>query len=346
MKFIDEAIIRVQAGKGGSGCKHFHREKFVQLGGPDGGNGGRGGSIILTADSNKNTLLDFKYRPMWAAQNGKAGEPSCRDGRRGEDLVIRVPVGTQVLKCGSGTTGPSESSLVADLSRDGQSIVLAQGGRGGKGNAFFKSPTNRTPEHFQPGEPGEEGVFLLSLKLVADIGLIGLPNAGKSTLISRISAARPKIADYPFTTLIPNLGVIRIDKERALVVADIPGLVPGAHAGKGLGIKFLKHIERTRFLAHLIDAQGVDSNGNIVEPFESFEQVNLELQTFSDVLASKPQVVVITKIDTLHDRSALYRAISDFESMGFKCLGISSVAGEGIDILINTFAQMIFSEGK
>ena len=234
MKFIDEATIEVQAGHGGSGCKHFRREKYVPYGGPDGGNGGNGGSVILVADENTQTLLDFRFKPKWKAENGCPGEGARRDGRAGENLLIKVPVGTQVLDV-------ETDEVLADLFEKDQQYIIARGGRGGLGNTMFKSSTNRTPEYFQPGEEGEAGIYKLSLKLVADIGLIGLPNAGKSTLISRISAAKPKIADYPFTTLIPNLGVVKYG-EGSFVVADIPGLIPGAHAGKGLGIRFLKHV--------------------------------------------------------------------------------------------------------
>lgn len=253
MKFIDEATIFVEAGHGGSGIKSFYREKFVPLGGPDGGNGGRGGSVVLVATSNLTTLLDFHFQPRWKATDGLKGQGSRKDGRAGDDLIIQVPVGTQVYKSAGfdEKKEPILGELVCDFDQDGATLTLAQGGRGGKGNSFFKSPTNRAPEHFQPGEEGGIGEYVLSLKLVADVGLVGLPNAGKSTLISRISAARPKIADYPFTTLTPNLGVVQAKGGKSFVVADIPGLIPGAHQGKGLGIKFLKHVERTKVIAHL-----------------------------------------------------------------------------------------------
>lgn len=341
MKFIDEAIIRVEAGKGGSGCRHFHREKFVPRGGPDGGDGGAGGSIVLRADRNKSTLLDFTFQPRWKAEDGAKGEECNRNGKSGEDLIIAVPIGTEVYAYDEGAGEKTSEIPVADLDNDGSTHVLARGGRGGKGNAFFKSPTNRTPEHFQPGEAGQSGVFLLSLKLVADVGLIGFPNAGKSTLISRISAARPKIADYPFTTLTPNLGVVAARGGRSFVVADIPGLIPGAHLGKGLGVRFLKHVERTRVLAHLIDPLQLDENGAPVPPLVAFDRINEELRSFSEELANKPQLVVITKADTLSDAAVLASAQDEFRNRGLGCIVISSVSGQGIPELIEELASRI-----
>ncbi len=340
MKFIDEAIIKVKAGNGGSGCKHFRREKYVPLGGPDGGNGGNGGSVIITADRNKSTLLDFHFQPHWKADNGEKGQGANKEGKSGKDLIVTVPVGTQIFKIEK-EGAPDSQELVADLSQDGQTHIVVRGGRGGKGNDYFKSPTNRAPEHFQPGEKGQEGTFLLSLKLVAEVGLIGFPNAGKSTLISRISAARPKIADYPFTTLTPNLGVVQAKGGRSFVVADIPGLIPGAHEGKGLGIKFLKHVERTKVLAHLIDPGQVDEEGNLIPIMEAFRQINRELELFSDELSQKPQLVVITKKDTSLDLEQITSAISEFKANGLKCLTISSVTGEGVDTLVNELAKMV-----
>jgi GTP-binding protein len=287
MKFIDEATILVEAGHGGSGIKSFYREKFVPLGGPDGGNGGRGGSVILVATANLTTLLDFHFQPRWKATDGLKGQGSRKDGKAGEDLIIKVPVGTQVYKSAGFDENkePILGDLVCDFDKDGATMTLAQGGRGGKGNSFFKSPTNRAPEHFQPGEEGESGEYVLSLKLVADVGLVGLPNAGKSTLISRISAARPKIADYPFTTLTPNLGVVQAKGGRSFVVADIPGLIPGAHQGKGLGIKFLKHVERTKVIAHLIDPSQLKDDGSPFPPLEAWEAITNELRLFSPEIA-------------------------------------------------------------
>ncbi len=336
MKFIDEVTIEVFAGKGGKGSSHFRREKYVPFGGPDGGNGGAGGSVILIADRNKHTLLDFKFHAKWEAQSGAPGEGSCKDGRSGEDLQIHLPIGTQVLRM------PSKE-LVVDLDHDQKVFTLCKGGRGGKGNNFFKTSTNQAPTHAQPGEEGESGEFLLSLKLVADVGLIGFPNAGKSTLISRISAARPKIADYPFTTLTPNLGVVDVHGH-SFVVADVPGLIPGAHQGKGLGIKFLKHIERTRVLAHLIDPNQLDENGEPLKPKIAFELINRELKSFSAELGQRPQIVVITKAETV-GREALEDTKREFESAGYQTVIISSVTGEGIDQLKTTFFQALRENG-
>lgn len=334
MKFIDEAEIHVRAGKGGPGCKHFRREKFVPLGGPDGGDGGAGGSVIAIADRNRHTLLDFHYHPHSHAEDGAGGEGNNRSGKAGENLYLRVPIGTQILR--------SETrDLVADLSEDQQEYVIAKGGRGGKGNNFFKSATNQAPEHFQPGEPGEEGSFILSLKLVADVGLVGFPNAGKSTLISRISAARPKIADYPFTTLTPNLGVVKGKGERSFVVADIPGLIPGAHEGRGLGIKFLKHIERTKIIAHLVNPLQRSEDGEPLAPLDSFNVINEELRSYSEILAEKPQLVVLTHLDAMSDRALVAEIVRAFEERGYRCLAVSSVSGEGIEQLIDTLSTAV-----
>jgi len=339
MKFIDEVIIEVAAGDGGPGASHFRREKFVPLGGPDGGDGGRGGSVILQADENKHTLLDFKFQPRWQAEHGRKGDTNDCHGRGGEDLIVSVPVGTEVYREHDGT-------LVADLNAHAMRAVIARGGRGGRGNAFFKTATNRAPTHAQPGESGERGNFRMSLKLLADVGLIGFPNAGKSTFISRISAARPKIADYPFTTLVPNLGVARASGGRSFVVADIPGLVPGAHSGRGLGTTFLKHVERTRVLAHLIDPWQLNEQGEASTPLQSFEAINNELKLYSPELALLPQVVVITKLDTITDRAELERQIS---SLRLRCKSlylISSVSGEGVPELIEALAQCCSAEQR
>lgn len=333
MDFIDEARIEVAAGNGGPGSRHFRREKFVPLGGPDGGNGGDGGSVILVADTSKHTLLDFKFQAKWQAEHGSPGLGSQKDGKSGKDLLVHVPIGTQVFNA-------LDRTLVADLDQPAKEVVLSKGGRGGKGNSFFKTPTNRTPEHFQPGEPGESGTYLLSLKLVADVGLIGFPNAGKSTLISVISAARPKIADYPFTTLTPNLGVVRAKGGRSFVVADIPGLIPGASQGKGLGVKFLKHVERTRVLAHLIDPFQVDLNGEPVNPLESFETINGELKTFSAELAEKSQLIVITKADLDPSGERLRAIQAEFSKAGKDTIIISSASGAGIPDLIERLADL------
>jgi len=331
MKFIDEVKIEAKAGDGGPGSRSFRREKFVPRGGPDGGNGGNGGSIIIQSESDKHTLLDLKYRPRWHAENGKAGEGSRKDGRSGEDLVISVPCGTQVLD--------EKGELICDLDKDNERLILLSGGKGGKGNVHFKSATNRTPDYAQPGEEGGSKIFTLSLKLIADIGLMGLPNAGKSTLISKISSARPKVADYPFTTLVPNLGVVKPKSGRPFVVADIPGLVPGAHTGKGLGISFLKHIERTATLVHLIDASVLTEENSDSACITAFEQINKELHHFSDTLAEKPQLVVLNKVDAVGDRSLLEPSMLYFKSAGYKCLAISGVSNEGVPELIDVLAS-------
>lgn len=351
MKFLDEARIEVKAGNGGAGMSHFRREKFIPLGGPDGGDGGNGGSVMIEADNKRQTLLDLHMHPVWRAEDGKKGGTNNRQGRSGVDVTIHVPVGTQIFKHGT-------EELVSDLCEDGMSFTIARGGRGGKGNTFFKSSTNQAPRHSQPGEEGEGGIYQLVLKLVADVGLVGLPNAGKSTLISRISAARPKIADYPFTTLTPNLGVVRYG-EKSFVVADIPGLIPGAHEGKGLGIRFLKHVERTRLLVHLLDPTQAS---NREELFESFKLINSELSQFSPDLAAKPQILVITKADALTtdavvttdsdavvsdgvgSRKDLEEVREEFRAKGLEPMIISSVTGEGVDEFIRAVGRRLFEE--
>ena len=281
--------------------------------------------MILRADENRHTLLDFMYQPKWQAENGKPGEGARKDGRCGEDLYIQVPVGTQVLD-------PETRAALADLSVHGEEFVLARGGRGGLGNTAYKSATNRAPEQSQPGEAGEAGSFLLSLKLVADVGLIGLPNAGKSTLISRISAARPKIADYPFTTLTPNLGVVGRG-ERSFVVADIPGLIPGAHQGKGLGIRFLKHVERTKLLVHLIDVTAAAA-GHPADLVATHRSIRHELELFSPDLARKEEIVILTKCDAVTE-SVIEEARAALVEQGVDTAAISSASGRGIDELLN-----------
>ncbi len=294
MRFVDEARIQVRAGKGGHGCLSFRREKFVPRGGPDGGNGGNGGSVILKADGRLLSLYDFRLKRLYEAQNGRPGEGSQRDGRKGEDLVLHLPTGTLVFGVDGNGTSDSEV-LLADLSDPETEVVVARGGRGGKGNTFFKSATMRAPRFAQPGEAGEERTLRLELKILADVGLIGLPNAGKSTFISRVSAARPKIAAYPFTTLTPNLGVMidDVDPDRRMVIADIPGLIEGAHEGQGLGLRFLKHVERTRFLVHILSIEDVDED----DPWAGFDLINEELRRFDADLAERTQIEVINKID-------------------------------------------------
>ena len=286
MKFIDEAIITVQSGDGGSGCVSFRREKYVPRGGPDGGDGGKGGDVILVASAGRRTLYPFRFRREFAAERGAGGQGRQKTGHSGQDLVIELPPGTIVRDADTG-------DIVKDFSVAGESFIIARGGRGGKGNTHFKSSTHRTPRFAQPGGPGELKRLQLELKLLADVGIVGLPNAGKSTLISVVSSARPKIADYPFTTLVPNLGVVKAGNHEPFVMADIPGLIEGAHAGTGLGIRFLRHVERTRLLVHLIDAGGIDPEN----PLEAFDTVNREMALYSPALARKPQVVALNKLD-------------------------------------------------
>src|SRR5919106_4720411 len=292
--FVDEVDIHVSAGDGGRGCLSFRREKFVPRGGPDGGDGGLGGSVYIVATPRKNTLVDFRYHPEFEARRGQHGQGSNKTGHSADDLEIEVPIGTLVFEKdpdGDGLT------LLADLAEDGQKVLVAKGGRGGRGNAQFVSSTNRAPRRTEPGEAGEERFLRLQLKLLADVGLVGFPNAGKSTLISRISAARPKIADYPFTTLVPNLGVVTLSDDRSFVVADVPGLIKGAHEGHGLGHQFLRHIERTKVLVHLVDVSGASGR----DPVEDYDIIVDELARFSAKVAAKPQIVAANKIDAVQD---------------------------------------------
>jgi GTP-binding protein len=323
--FVDEVDIRTIAGSGGNGCLSFRREKFVPRGGPDGGDGGHGGSIYIAAIATKNTLVDFRFHPEFKATGGQHGQGSNRTGRTGDDLVITVPVGTMIFeKIDSGT------QLLADLSEEGQRVLVAHGGRGGRGNARFVSSTNRAPRRTDPGQPGEEKFLRLELKLLADVGLVGFPNAGKSTLISRISAARPKIGDYPFTTLAPNLGVVTLSNDRSFVVADVPGLIKGAHEGHGLGDQFLRHVERTKVLVHLVDVSGASGR----DPVEDFETISEELRQFNPAVAAKPQIVAASKIDALDDRDRLERLAQHVEPRGLPLIPISAVRGDGLDALL------------
>jgi GTP-binding protein len=319
MKFIDLARISVRAGDGGVGAASFRREKFVPKGGPDGGNGGRGGSIILLANRHLATLLDFQYRRNYKAPRGQHGLGSRKAGKSGEDLVVEVPVGTLVRD-------PETSEILADLVHDGDRIVIARGGRGGRGNSEFATSTNQAPRTYEQGEPGEEREIDLELRLLADVGLVGLPNAGKSTLISVISAARPKIADYPFTTLVPNLGIVRVDLGRSFVVADIPGLIEGAHSGKGLGVQFLRHIKRTRVLAILVEATSED-----VE--REYKILLHELTMFDRALARKPRLVVLTKIDLIDDTRL--RSLKKVKFGKAHVYPISAVRGDGVKPLVD-----------
>ena len=325
--FVDEVDIHVTAGAGGNGCLSFRREKYVPRGGPDGGDGGSGGSVYVTAIATKNTLVDFRYHPDFKARRGQHGKGSNQTGQTAEDLDITVPVGTLVFeKDGDG------QRLLADLAEEGQRVLVARGGRGGRGNARFVSSTNRAPRRTEPGEGGEERQLRLELKLLADVGLVGFPNAGKSTLISRISAARPKIANYPFTTLTPNLGVVALSGDRSFVVADVPGLIKGAHEGHGLGHQFLRHIERTKILVHLVDVSGASGR----DPVEDFDTICDELRRFSESVAAKPQIVVATKIDALDDPARLDSLRRHVRKQRLPFVTISAVSGDGLDELLET----------
>jgi GTPase len=323
--FVDEVDIQVIAGSGGNGCLSFRREKYVPRGGPDGGDGGAGGSVYIAAIPTKNTLVDFRYHPEFKARRGQHGQGSNRTGHSSADLEITVPIGTLVFETSSG-----ETKLIADLSEEGQRVLVARGGRGGRGNARFVSSTNRAPRRTEPGEQGEEKQLRLELKLLADAGLIGFPNAGKSTLISRISAARPKIANYPFTTLAPNLGVVSLSADRSFVVADVPGLIKGAHEGHGLGHQFLRHIERTKVLVHLVDVSGASGR----DPVEDFDTIQDELVQFDPQVAAKPQLVVANKIDALDDPSRLDRLQRHVRRQRLPFFQISGVTGEGVGELL------------
>ena len=325
MKFVDEATIRVEAGKGGNGCLSFRREKYIPKGGPDGGDGGDGGSVYLLADANINTLVDFRYVRSWRAQSGEPGRGANCTGRSGEDRVIPVPVGTQVFDVDTG-------ELIGDLVAAEQRLLVAQGGYHGLGNTRFKSSTNRAPRQTTSGTPGEVRNLRLELKLLADVGLLGLPNAGKSTLISAVSAARPKVADYPFTTLYPNLGVVRVDAQRSFVMADIPGLIEGAAEGAGLGVRFLKHLSRTRLLLHLVDVLPPDGS----DPVAGVRGIVAELEKFSPELAGRERWLVLNKIDLLpaDERDSRCRAL--VESIGWTgpVFSISAAVGEGTRLLM------------
>ncbi|WKZ31914.1 MAG: GTPase ObgE [Thermodesulfobacteriota bacterium] len=324
MKFIDEAKIYVKAGDGGRGCVSFRREKYVPKGGPDGGNGGRGGDVLLIAEGRLASLLDFKYKREYKAERGQHGMGSMCSGRDGLDLRINVPVGTVVKDADTG-------EALADLVADGQEYLVSRGGRGGKGNAHFATSTHQTPRFAQPGEPGEEKNLKLELKLLADVGIIGFPNAGKSTLISHISAAKPRIADYPFTTLVPNLGIVKFGDFGGFVVADIPGLIEGAHEGKGLGVRFLKHIERTSIFIHVIDLSPVSGR----DPKEDFEVVNRELRAFKAELAERPQVVALNKTDIPEAEEKVAELLKFFNGLGIKVFPISAATGKGLKELVN-----------
>ena len=314
--FIDRVVIKVEGGTGGSGCTSFRREWRTPMGGPDGGDGGRGGSVIVRGDSNLATLLDYTYRDKWLAERGEHGMGANKSGRSGADIIMPVPPGTILRDLDTG-------EIVAEILEDGQEAVIAPGGRGGKGNAFFATATHQSPREWQPGEEGVVRTIEMELKLIADVGLVGQPNAGKSTLLSVISAARPKIADYPFTTLQPNLGVVQLSDQRTFVVADIPGIIEGAHEGKGLGLQFLRHIERTRILAFLIPIDALDWQAE-------YDQLRREIAEYSADLAAKPHCVVFTKMDLLGEEYA-----PPINAPGaFGLFAVSAAAREGLDALI------------
>ena len=328
--FIDEARILVKAGDGGNGCLAFRREKYVPRGGPSGGDGGRGGDIFLVSTEHQNTLIQFRFNPEHKAQRGRHGEGSDCTGAEGYSIDLKVPVGTVVYDEATG-------ERLHDFTTAGERFLVARGGRGGKGNARFATSTHQAPTEHEPGKPGQERRLRLELKLLADVGLVGFPNAGKSTLISRISAARPKIAAYPFTTLEPQLGVVSLDDFRSFVVADIPGLIEGAHLGHGLGVQFLRHIERTRLLAHLVDVS--EASGR--EPAHDFETVMAELASFSEDLAAKPMIVVATKMDAAQDPARVEALRQVAAERGLAFFEISSVTGQGLDELRYAMAERV-----
>ena len=333
MKFFDEAQIEVYAGNGGNGCMSFRREKFIPFGGPDGGDGGRGGSVVVEADTNLNTLIDFRYQRVFRARNGEHGRGADCFGAGGEDMLLRVPVGTLIRDAESG-------EAVADLTAHGQRVVIAQGGAGGMGNLRFKSSTNRAPRQSTPGEPGEHRRLQLELKVLADVGLLGLPNAGKSTFIAAVSNARPKIADYPFTTLHPQLGVVRAAQGRSFVVADIPGLIEGAAEGAGLGHQFLRHLQRTRLLLHLIDVAPPDPDA---DPVRDARAVVAELKKYDAELAAKPRWLLINKIDLLPPEAREARVAEIVRRLRYKgpVFAVSAATREGLEPLVQRIAQAV-----
>ena len=337
--FVDEVDIRVGAGDGGRGCVSFRREKFVPRGGPNGGDGGHGGSVYIAASSHLNTLVNYRFHPEFHARRGAHGQGSNRTGHDGADITLEVPIGTVVHERDHET---GEWRVVADLTTADEPVLLARGGQGGRGNQHFVTSTNRAPRRADPGQPGEIKELRLQLKLLADVGLVGFPNAGKSTLISRVSAARPKIADYPFTTLTPHLGVVTLSGDRSFVVADVPGLIEGAHTGQGLGDQFLRHIERTKILLYVIDISGASGR----DPVHDLEVLRRELGAFQPALLERPQVVVANKIDALGDSETIPRLAARAAEIGLPLLQISAVTGEGVDRLLEAIWRTMTREDE
>jgi GTP-binding protein len=334
--FVDEVEISVASGRGGDGYVGFRREKFIPAGGPDGGDGGRGADVVLVADEGENTLLAFRNKRSFQAPSGRPGEAKHKTGADGETIEIRMPVGTIVYDAEQ----PEDAAPIADLAENGQRVVVARGGAGGRGNLRFKTPTRRAPDFATPGRDGEERALRLSLKLIADIGLVGLPNAGKSTLLRRVSSARPRVADYPFTTLVPALGVAE-SGERRFVVADIPGLIEGASDGAGLGDRFLRHIERTRVLVHLLDLGAATLDGR--DPLDDYDSIRHELGAYDPSLLDRTEIVALNKLDLVADREAIARLESDLRSRGCETIGISAATGEGVAELVQRMAQILDS---
>jgi len=330
MKFVDEVLIRVEAGDGGSGCASFRREKYVPRGGPSGGDGGDGGSVVLTVDPGLSTLLDLSYPQTLRAARGEHGRGKEQHGKSGADLVLRVPAGTLVYDADGGEP-------LGDLRGAGERVVVARGGRGGRGNAHFATPTNQAPRRAEPGTPGEQRSLRLELRVLADAGLVGFPNVGKSTLIRAVSAARPRVADFPFTTLVPHLGVVRVDDDTSFVLADVPGLIPGAHAGQGLGTRFLRHLARTAVLVHLLDLSGLTGR----DPVADYDAINRELELASPRLAAKPQIVVACKLDLAETRARLPAVRAAFTQRRITLHAVSGATGEGAAALMGAVAGAV-----
>jgi GTP-binding protein len=330
MKFVDEVRIRVEAGDGGDGCTAFRREKYIPRGGPSGGDGGDGGNVVMEVDPGMSTLLDLSFPQAFRAGRGEHGRGKDQYGARGEDKVVRVPAGTMVFDLETG-------ECLADLRIPGETAIIARGGHGGRGNRHFATPTHRGPRRSEPGTPGERRELRLELRVLADAGLLGFPNVGKSTLIRAVSAARPRVADYPFTTLVPHLGVVRIDDDANFVLADIPGLIPGAHEGHGLGSRFLRHLSRTAVLVHLLDVSGLTGR----DPLDDFDTINRELELASPALAAKPQIVVAGKLDLAETRAALPDVQRRFAERGIALLAVSGATGEGTRVLIDAVAAAV-----